>query len=279
MCAYHGGNLYREANVLTGSAVENLKDMPGNPFFVMHNAYLSTRMNIFNSHGTECDDAWVDIRVFDKTGNLVYAKEKSIYAERNKCVTLEVKEYLPENCREFIGHIALNYNRDKTRNVTVNQQCLVEYYTSNSISRVMLWSDMWNSDQRQARTINYKSYQRAWIAPDIKTYFAVVNNSIHLDYRLSADYVVRVIGDDGKERIFNRCVGPQATDYFKLEDLDPEITSFYQEQDVVFVLIESQRDLANIQLTFRESHGICAAEHNMAWRTIQDGVVYNCTGA
>jgi hypothetical protein len=278
MHAYHGGSRYVHMNTLLQLLLQNSKDMPGNPFFVIHNANISTRLNLFNSHGDSTDDLWVDLRIFDKKGGLVVSQEKAIFISRGKYTVVDVKDLIPGACDGFIGHFSLNYHRDPGKLITGVQQCLVEYHTDNSVSRVMLWSDLWNSDERQVLNIQYKSFQRAWITGDRKTYFAVVNSSIHLDYKLSAEYVVRVIGENKKVMTYTGCVGPQATDYFCLEDLDPGIAEHFNGQTVVLVQIETHRDLAIVQLTFCESHGTCAAEHMLAMQTMQNSNIHYCTG-
>jgi hypothetical protein len=272
--AYHAGNLYHwgelpfVAHALIGGEV--------NPFAVLHDDQTRTIVNLLHSHGSLEEDIAVDAALFDLDGHCVAHRPSWLVATRHALARAEVGELIPDPSKPFRGHLALSFAPAHGKPVPRRLQALVEYSGTNSVARVMTWSDEWNSRVRLARrerrdvpTI-FRSYFRVCLDAMASTEIAVTNAG-HPGYDRSAEVKVLLKRADHSDLETMLILAPFATKITTLDELFPGILSGDAMPGHGIVLLESSSDLASMGFTRHRRTGALAAEHFLVHYAEQSG--------
>ncbi|NNF44142.1 MAG: hypothetical protein HKN62_14075 [Phycisphaerales bacterium] len=269
---YHGGDRYewdglprRRYTALGGRGQVN-------PMAVLNTEELRTFVNIFNTHGHLEDDCWVDAYLSDADGTLAAFRERWLCATRHELARGAVEDLLPPPDTEFVGHIALCYHDDGRPKFPGTVQALMEYRTAHNTARVMAWADEWNSRERLARPdVTLKAYYRVLHDGRFRSFISITNSGLDLDYDRTAEYTVRLVNVAGEERVTTGRVGPQATQFIAIDELFPDVQSFFGDTPAGIVVVESALDLALVHFTRHRRSGVWSVEHFMSIATDVDG--------
>ena len=266
LCGYHGGDRYN-GNAMPAIKYKFLGKGEINPVMALHRNDHTTVVNLLNTHGSLEEDFWVDARLYDETGKMVASRERWLLARRDGLSRGAIKELLPSQITDFTGHIVLNFSADDKPFYPEILQALMEYSSPVNVSRLMVWSDSWNSPDRimkkKKSKIVYRGYFRVWYHPVVHSYISLTNSGIGEDYDENASFKLRVLNHQGKERVHEGQIPPHGTFFSSLESLFPDISTFLGSPPVGLVLVESREDLAKAQLTHHKKSGVYSAEHFM----------------
>lgn len=272
LSGYHGGDRYASMKGLSRSRYEQLGRGEVNPMAVVNTDKVRTFVNIFNTHGSIEDDFWVDARVYDQTGTLVADKPRWLLATRNQLARGDVAELLPAANKTLIGHIALSFSPDDKPFYPGRLQALLEYRTEHNTSRVMAWSDEWNSPERQKRAAPVlRAFYRMWFKGPIVSSISITNSGLSVDYDKHVQYTIRLRNTDGETLRYKGTLAPQATDFGTIDTFFPGIEAFLGGSPAAMAVVESTSDLAIVQFTHHKESDVFSAEHFMALRTYHDG--------
>ena len=289
LSGYHGGNRYpagsipgpvhrtfpyaevsekipRELMLVTGQ-----KEM--NPAYAVNTPSLTTRLHLFQSHGELDEDFFVDATLYDTTGRLVVHRERWAVAPRRGATTCDIAALV--SGASFEGHIALRFSEDVHEGFPRRLQALMEYRTSRSVARVMLWSDRWNAADRLLTQRSYRALYRVYSKGPRHSRLAITNPGVGPDYDREASYVVRLRSVRGEELVYRGTLLAHATKVATIAELFPERFA----DELVIAIVESVFDLASMHLTMDARTGIVAAEHLIAVSERVGGVVVSPCGA
>ncbi len=265
-CTYHGGDLYRWPamprlrHVLLGEGEVN-------PIFVLLGDQLDTAVSFLNTHGDLEEDFWIGVRLYDRAGGLVTHEPRWRLARRNVSVSASFAELVPPSNRPFVGHAAFTFSEPDRAYYPGRLQALMAYSAPGSCSRVMVWSDEWNTPARQRRVQetggHYLSYYRVWCQPDAETWVAITNAG-DADLREAATYRLILRDEDGDEIAATRTLGPLATDWGPVGALIEGATNWLSHRPSAILLVESTSDLAMVALDHHFASGRWSAEHFMS---------------
>jgi len=280
LSGYHGGNYY-DSHGPQALKYQFLGNGEVNPMAVLHNEEVATCINIFNSHGTLEKDFWIDAELYDQEGMLVCEKKRWVRAERNACHRGEVAELLPPGVTNFAGHIALRFAPEKTEVYPFRVQALFEYRTNVNTSRVMVWSDEWNSEERRKRfgTVLKRKYFRVWHCPEFISYVSMYNCGVEKPYTLEAAFTLTLVNETGDKLIYEGTLPPNGTLFRRVDELFPDISAFLGDNRYAMLYSESAFDLAHVQFTRHMSSGVWAAEHFIASHTNSQGEYCDVAGS
>ena len=282
LCGYHGGNRYPwQGRGMPATFYKWWGRGEVNPMMVVHQKDLTTTVNVLNTHGDVEDDFWVDARLFDEAGRLCAVRERWLLAARHGLSRGNVRDLLADPDEPFRGHVALNFSADDKPVYPLRLQALLEYRTPVNVSRVMAWSDQWNSaDRRNVKEpLVYRSYFRVWLKPPITSDIAITNCGIEEEYHSEVSFVLRVINSEGEALRHEGTIPPHGTSFISLEAAWPQISEFIGSVPVGVAVIESRADLAIVQISRHQRSGVCAIEHFMAVPTFHHGKRYSPAGA
>jgi hypothetical protein len=300
LAGYHGGDRYQWGGI-PRFMYKALGRGEVNPMVAIHSDELTTTVNLLNSHGDLEEDFWVDARLYDRSGREVAHRKKWLLARRAGLSRGDVAELLGED-RAFTGHIALNFSDDDKRFYPRRLQALLEYRTPVSTARVMAWSDIWNARVAVRRVrdelsgvfdvrglyaehylggsgVTYRCHYRVWCRPPMLSSIAVTNCGLRDDYDETVSYVIRLFNPSGDSLMFERSLGPQATDYERIDRLFPSAMEFLAPSGIGVASVESTADLAVMHLTHHQASGVFSAEHFLPSANDQDGKAYACCGS
>jgi hypothetical protein len=293
--AYHGGDHYAWP-ALPAFAYKLLGDGEINPMAAIHRPGLTTIVNVLHSHGDVEDDFWIDARLWDGAGRLVAERRRWLLARRRGLSRGALQDLLPDAREPFFGHVALTYSACEAAAYPRRLQALLEYESPGAVSRVMAWSDHWNSGVKHGRMRrarrglagpadaggggepSLRSYYRVWARPGFTTHLSLSNTG-HPGYATSAPYVVRLRNLRGEELTTSGRLAPQATDLRAVNELFPAAAAFLAPGGIGLAVVESPCDLAIVQLTQSAAAGSWAVEHLMVMRTRVNGQVFLPAGA
>jgi hypothetical protein len=289
--AYHGGDRYRWEGV-PAFAYKLLGDGEINPMAVVHRPDLTTFVNVLHSHGSLDADFWIDARLWGTDGRLVARTDRWLLARRGGVSRGAIADLLPDPDRPFVGHVALTFSPCPASHYPRRLQALLEYESSRSVSRVMAWSDDWNSGIKhrairraalgesppETGEVALRSYYRAFGRPGVTTFLSLTNTG-HPGYASPASYVIRLRSVGGVELTAAGRLGPQATALVALDDLFPSLAEFLAPAGVGVAIVESPADLAIVQFTRGSRDGCWAAEHLMVMPVVVGGQVFVPAGS
>jgi hypothetical protein len=280
LSAYHGGDRYFWHN-LPAIAYKFMGQGEVNPMLVVQEDFLSTKVNLLNTHGELEQDFWVDANLYDCDGTLIATKDRWLLARRNQLCEAEISDLLPSGMKQFVGHVALRFSQDDQAEYPRKLQALMEYRTPQSTARVMAWSDAWNWQEvsRCRPNINYLAYYRVWWRPPFMSYVSLTNCSIDQDYQQTAIYRLRLEKGNGHYLACEGTIPPQGTMYKSISEIFPTIAEFLGDQPVGLVVVETTADLASMHLTRHQKSGVCAAEHFLPLPTHCNGEIYHPCGS
>ena len=265
LSAYHGGDLY-DWEDMPWHRYAFLGEGEVNPMIVVENDDLSTDVTFFNTHGELEEDFWVGVRVYDDAGELVAHEPKFRHVERDRIVGASFAELLKEVPRPFAGHAAFTFSEPDRGAYPGRLQALMAYRTSNSMARIMAWSDEWNTPHRRIarrRAVGgYRSYFRILSAPFLETWLGVTNAGNH-ELDSPADYTVIVENHEGDRVSAQHTLAPWATDWKPLDTLVPGALELLGGKNGL-LLVESESDLAMVCFTRHSTSGRWSAEHLMS---------------
>jgi hypothetical protein len=269
LSGYHGGDRYFWENQ-PAIVYKWMGQGEVNPMVAIHQSDLKTTVNLLNTHATLEQDFWVDACLYDQQGQRVAEQERWLLARRHQLTRGEIADLLPASIDSFTGHIALRFSPDEHPEYPSRLQALMEYRTSQGTSRVMAWSDTWNWQDRARlkASIVYQSYYRVWWKFPLVTEISVTNCGIDADYQQSIHYIMRLENGRGESLLYEGTLAAQATDYYPIDFFFPQVEQFLGEQKVGLVVIESQADLAIVQLTKHYVSGVYAVEHFLPAPTV-----------
>ena len=282
LSAYHGGNRYHWTS--QPAVVYNfLGEGEINPVMALHNDDVTTTINLLNSHGDLEEDFWVDARLYDEEGKIVGKRKHWLLARRHGLSRGAITDLLPADTERFTGHIVLNFSADDKPSYPGRLQALTEYETSINTSRVMVWSDCWNSQQRQHRMVKnkiiYRGFFRVWYHGSIRSVISITNSGIGENYDRVATFRLSLKKQHGEGLTYDGEIPPQGTFYRPIESVFPNIEKFLKNSPVALVLVESSYDLAKVQITIHGKSGIHSAEHFMPAVSHFNGKPYYPTGS
>ncbi|MBT8484122.1 MAG: hypothetical protein KJO43_00995 [Phycisphaerae bacterium] len=275
---YHGGDRYQWEPFPRQRYTELGGRGQVNPMAVLNTSEVRTTVNLFNTHGHLEEDCWVDAYLYDADGTLAAFREKWLCATRHELARGEVEDLLPPPDTEFVGHIALCYHDDGRHEFPGTVQALMEYRTTQNTARVMAWADEWNSRERLERApVTLAAYYRVLCDDRFRSYLAITNSGLALDYDRTADYTIRLCNVAGDELVATGRVGPQATVFAPIDELFPDVRAFLGEAPAAVVVVESTLDLALMHFTRHQRSGVWAAEHFMSISTkVDDAWEFPC---
>jgi hypothetical protein len=229
-------------------------------------------VNILNSHGSLEEDFWVDARLYDESGNIVGGKERWLLAKRNTVSRGSIRDLLEEG-QHFTGHIALNFSPDEREAYPVRLQALMEYVTRVNHSRVMVWSDEWNSQKRQLERAGseYRKYFRVWNCEKLKTYISIYNCGVEPDYDKDAPVFLKLRNTKGDTLEWRGVLGANGSMFSAVDEIFDIPEEFMAGGKVIMVESITSSDLAHMQITRHSCSGVHAAEHFMVLRLDQNG--------
>ncbi len=215
----------------------------------------------------------MDAYLYDEAGALVSERRHWLLARRRALTRGRVAELLPPGCPSLIGQLVLAFSDDDKPAYPRTLQALVEYETPQNTTRVMLWSDEWNSPQRATRRgrVPFRAFYRAWCRPPLETRVCISNAANERAYADAAIYTASLITETGKRQTVSGCVPPHGTAVWTVTEMFPDARAFVGDRGLGIVLIESDFDLAEMQLTRHAHSGVVVAEHFMAIPTLHTG--------
>ena len=270
---YHGGDVYEDNDGVPGYEQRFLDRGLTNPMFAVHRAEVTTTVNLFNSHGVIDDDFWVDLYLYDETARLAAEFPRWQLARRGSLTRGDIATALPDG-GPFTGHMVLAFSRDDDKPLYPDVlQALVEYRTAVNTSRVAVWSDEWNSPGRARLRgqVSYRAFFRVWCRPPLETTICVSNSANERRYDEAAPYTAVLINGAGHRQSCTRVVPPHGTDHRAVVELFPDAERFLAPSGFGMLILESDFDLAEIQMTRHAGSGAIAAEHFMALPSVSNG--------
>ena len=134
-----------------------------------------------------------------------------------------------------------------------------------AVARTMAWADQWNSVERQAKQgVPLGAYYRVLCDDRFRSYVAITNSGVPLDYDRDASYTVRLINVAGEELTCTGTVGPNATVFEPIDRFFPDAREHMAGGTAAVVIVESPADLALMHFTRHQVSGVWSAEHFMA---------------
>lgn len=281
LSGYHGGDLSTEGAMSPAHEHRFLDRGRVNPMYAVHQPDLTTTVDLFNTHTTLDDDFWVDLYLYDETGTLVSERPRWLLARRDAPTRGQIADVLPPERQTFTGHLVLAFSHDDKPAYPRTLQALVAYRTPHNTTRVMLWSDEWNSPRRAARrsVAPFRAFYRAWFRPPFETLVCISNSANERAYCETAPFTAYLLNETGERRMFTGEVPPHGTVALRATDMFPDAQALVGDNGLGMVVIESAFDLAEMQLTRHARSGVVAAEHFMALPTELDGREYWPSGA
>ncbi len=281
LSGYHGGDLSSEGATSPAHEHRFLDRGRVNPMYAVHQPDMTTTVDLFNTHTVLDDDFWVDLYLYDKTGALVSDRPRWLLARRDAPSRGQIADVLPPDRPTFTGHLVLAFSQDDKPAYPRTLQALVAYRTPHNTTRVMLWSDEWNSPQRAARrpVAPFRAFYRAWFRPPFETLICISNSANERAYCETAPFTVYLINETGERRMFTGDVPPHGTVALLATEMFPDARTLVGDNGLGTVVIESAFDLAEIQMTRHARSGVVAAEHFMALPTLLDGEDHWPSGA
>ena len=281
LSGYHGGDVYDDIAPIPAFAERFLDRGRVNPMFAVHRDDLTTAVNVFNSHGHLGEDFGVDAYLYDEAGTLVAERHRWLTATRHGFARGDIAELLPDPTQPFVGHVALAYTPEDRTVYPHVLQALLEYRTARGAARVMAWSDEWNSPQRAVvrGRVSYKAYCRVWCRPPLHTQLCITNCGNERRYGDTAPFTAFLLNETGDRLRVEGTVPPHGTVFLPLETLFADVARFLAPKGVGMVVIESDYDLAEIQITRHADTGAVAAEHFMALTSELDGEPFRPSGS
>jgi hypothetical protein len=166
----------------------------------------------------------------------------------------------------------------------------------------MAWSDIWNArpvvrrvrdqlagafdvetlygkDYLGGPEVTYRCHYRVWCRPPVRSHMAVTNCGIAESYGETVSYTIRLFNEQGDCLLLQRSLGPQATDYERIDHLFPLAEGFLGPSGIGVASVESRADLAVMHLTHQEASGVFSAEHFLPSLNYESGHVYTCCGS
>jgi hypothetical protein len=300
LTGYHGGDRYHWGG-LPRFVYKALGHGEVNPMVAIHSDEITTTVNLLNSHGDLEEDFWVDAHVYDQAGREVACRTRWLLARRGGLSRGDITELLGSGAA-FTGHIALNFSDDDKRFYPRRLQALLEYRTAVSTARVMAWSDIWNARPavRKVREqlagaydvsslyaehylggsgVTYRCHYRVWCRSTMVSSIAVTNCGVGKEYDETVSYAIRLFNTRGDSLMFERSLGPQATDYERIDRLFPSAPDFLGPSGIGVASVESRADLAVMHLSRQQASGVVSAEHFLPSINCQNGKTYACCGS
>ncbi len=297
---YHGGDRYQWRS-LPAFAYRLLGRGEVNPMFAIHNGELSTTVNLLNSHADLEADYWVDARLYAEDGRLVATRERWLLACRQGLSRGDIADLLPDPSQAFTGYLALNFSAHDGAFYPRHLQALMEYRSAFGAARVMAWSDHWNARERIAELVGkldrriteplwsadalphpgrvFSGYYRVWHGGSIASWIAISNPGTTPDYVRTVDYRLHLESARGERQSMDGKLAAHATAFGPLEQFFPDAAALLGEDGVGMLRIESEADLASIQLARHRRSGAWSAEHFMAGGSWFEGRYHIASGA
>lgn len=297
---YHGGDRY-QWNPLPAFAYRSFGRGEVNPILALHNGELTTTVNLLNSHADLEADYWVDARLYAENGELVATRERWLLARRHGLSRGEIAELLPDSALPFVGHLALNFSATDRALYPRHLQALMEYRSAFGTTRMMTWSDQWNARERIAEMLAtldrritsrlwsnkaspqpgrvFSSYFRVWHGGPIASWIAITNPGTTPDYARTVDYRLRLENARGEHQLMEGTLAAHATAFGPLERFFPDAHAVLGKDGIGMLRVESEADLASIQLARHQRSGAWSAEHFMAGALWFDGRYHYASGA
>lgn len=299
---YHGGNRLDSVDPVPAFVHRALGRGETNPMLVVQSDEVRTAVHLFNSHGRVRGRFGVDARLYDAEGRLVAERARWLSIARHGLASAEVGDLLPAGTASFTGHLSLSYSADARKSAYPwHVQALVEYRTARGFSCVATWSDFWNADAALValrdrlgplagvlappggaalpdRPVRWKSFYRVVWQPPVTTALAITYGRSTEGPAPDAAYEVTLEGPGGTRRA-RGSIAPFATQRLELDALFPDIAEVLGGGGQGLVTVESERDLALMQLTRDARSGALAAEHLMSVATYVDGVPHMPRGS
>jgi hypothetical protein len=276
LTAYHGGDLYDWENMPWHQYVM-LGEGEVNPMIVLETDELSTEVTFCNTHGQLQEDFWVGVRIYDESGEMVVHEPRFCFAARDRLASAAFAELLGDIERPFAGHAAFTFSDGGRSAYPGRLQALMAYRSTESIARIMAWSDEWNTPQRRIESRRafgpFRSYFRVLAAPFLETWLGVTNAGNH-ELDSPAEFTVIVEAESGERVASHHTLAPWATAWTTVDDLVPGATHLLGEINGL-LLVESESDLAMVCFTRHRVSGQWSAEHLMSAPTpTADGVIW-----
>ena len=281
LSGYHGGDVYDDMGPVPSFAERFLDRGRVNPMFAVHHDGLTTSVNVFNSHGHLDEDFSVDAYLYDTAGALITERRRWLTAARHGFARGDIADLLPDGTQSFVGHVTLAYTREDRPFYPRVLQALLEYRTRRGATRVMAWSDEWNSPQRAAvrGRVPYRAYYLVWCRPPLQTHLCITNCGNERRYAEAAPFTAVLLNEAGDRIQVSGVVPPHGTVFQPVQTLFPDAPRFLGPRGVGLVVIESDYDLAEIQITRHAGSGVVAAEHFMALTGELDGEWFSASGS
>ena len=147
----------------------------------------------------------------------------------------------------------------------------------------MVWSDCWNSQERQIRMaktgVVYRGYFRVWYRGPIQSFLSITNSGIGESYDRVATFRLSLKNQQGEKLTYEGELPPQGTFFRSVESIFPGIEKFLGSSSVALVLAESKYDLAKVQITCHKKSGVYSAEHFMPAVSHYNGKPYYPAGS
>lgn len=297
---YHGGDRYQWAS-MPAFAYRLVGRGEVNPMLALHGNELTTTVNLLNSHADLEADYWIDARLYAEDGRLVATRERWLLARRHGLSRGELTELLPNPAQPFVGHLALNFSAADDTFYPGHLQALMEYRSARGAALVMTWSDYWNARERITELVAafdrritaklwpndalmypgrvFSSHFRVWHGGDIASWIAITNPGTTPDYARTAEYRLHLEDARGERQTFKGTLPAHATAFGPLEKFFPGAASLLGSDGTGMLRIESESDLASIQLARHGRSGAWSAEHFMVKGSWFDGRYHLASGA
>ena len=127
--------------------------------------------------------------------------------------------------------------------------------------------------------VSYKGYFRVWCRPPLHTQLCITNCGNDRRYSDAALFTVFLLNETGDRLRVEGVVPPHGTVFLPVNTLFPDAARFLAPKGVGMVVIESDYDLAEIQITRHAGTGAVAAEHFMALTGELDGQPFSPSGS
>ena len=277
--AYHGGDRYHmapipralhrtfpsaDATAVPREVLVTVGQKEMNPAYAVHGPGLTTRLHLFQSHGAIDDDFPIDVTAYDRDGRVVAHRDRWAVAPRHGATTVDVAELV--GGARFEGHLALRFSDRPVEAFPRRLQALLEYRTPVSVARMMLWSDRWNAPDRLSARVPHRALYRVFPPGPLTTTLAISNASVSADYDREASYTIR-LWTDGDVWAVEGTLPPHGTRVASIDELFPDRPAGVH----ALAIVESDFDLASMQLTRDARSGVVSAEHLMAVIAVEDG--------
>ncbi|MGH8745678.1 MAG: hypothetical protein ACREUK_04225 [Burkholderiales bacterium] len=267
----------------------------------LHGDELTTTVNLLNSHADLEADYWIDARVYAADGRLVATRERWLLARRHGLSRGELAELLPDPSQAFVGHLALSFSAADVTFYPRHLQALMEYRSACGTARVMAWSDHWNARERVTDLASafdrrvtaglwpeevllhpglmLSSHFRVWHGGDVASWIAITNPGTTLDYARTMEYRLQLENGQGERQILDATLAPHATAFGPLGKFFPDAAALLGSDGIGMLRVESESDLASMQLARHARSGAWSAEHFLAGGSLFDGRYHLGCGA